>query len=79
MILDLDEQVSIEGRVVNGLTEVFGIIFGLHEFFFTVVTFCIKATLDRALMYDKVASTTRFAPDLSNTVVSETFFTKYFT
>ena len=38
VIIDLDEQVSIEGRVVNSLTEVFGMIFGLHEFFFFIAS-----------------------------------------
>ncbi len=62
---------SIEGRVVNGLTEVFGMIFGLHEFLFFMVTFCIKGTLDRALKYDKVTSTNRFSPDLQDVAVSD--------
>ena len=79
MIIDLDEQVSLEGRVVNGLQEVFGIIFGLHGFFFTVVSFSIKGILDRALRYDKVISTKRFPPDLKATVVSSLSQTKDFT
>ncbi len=71
VIIDLDEQVSIEGRVVNSLTEVFGSIFGLHSFFYTVVAFSIKGTLNRALIYDKVISTNRFSPDLQDDAISD--------
>ncbi len=79
MIIDLDEQVSLEGRVVNGLQEVFGIIFGLHGFFFTVVSFFLKGILDRTLRYDKVTSTKRFSPDLKGSVVSSLYQAKDFT
>ena len=62
-VVDLDSEIHIQGRIVNGMLAVFGELGGLKDAFELAIAFCIGSFPAKSLIYDQLSTFFRKTSD----------------